>query len=334
MKPCKHIYINHATENRNQRMFTYDNGNPHIARLCYLVVCSLDGGTVTTKKTVYRLNKKNKSLHHFYDKMIRQFEKKYDDCVLHFHLSPEMQPHNLHKEKKSSSVFHYDELENYNVQQRYLATRCETEAYCFATEHAYRNQQLFTNQDAHNAVSAETFNVATDGSFFHEQRCGFGVALGQDGTMYRSQMSHNSPNETEARGIALAIKNFACVGRHLVIHTDSEWAMRRIYMAHNPQDFENDKNAVADCVKELDNAIEHGYKVSFVKVKSHSGDIMNNSVDKIARMSVRQALNPDKKKSYDTVISNEIIKMMKKLHGKQQRHVVLKGDTAKVVTTV
>ena len=334
MKPRKHIYINHAKKNHTQRMFSYGKGKHHNVSLRYLTVCALDGGTVTTKKNVCRRNKKNKSLHHFYNSLIKMFEKQYDDCVLHFHIPLNMHPHSLHKGNKASNVFHYYRPEEYDVQQRYLAARCNAEVRRFYVEHAFRNNQLFTSQDAHNAMSIETFHVATDGSVLHNERCGFGVAIGQDGTMYRSQMRSKHANDAEAKGITLAIEKFARKGRHLVIHTDSEYVLSKIYMADSPEKFAGASGEVTMCIKAINNAIENGYKISFVKVKAHSGDVMNTSADKIARMSAKQAAHPESTKPYDNAIQKQIITMMKRLHGKKNvknRHVVLNNESAKVM---
>ena len=335
MKPHKHIYIDHAKKNHTQRMFSYEKGNHHDVNLRYLAVCALDGGTITTKKNVCRANKKNKSLHNFYNSLIKMFEKQYDDYVLHFHIPLSMNPHSLHKENNASHVFHYYRLEEYDVQQRYLSARCETEVSRFSIEHAFRNHQLFTSQNAHNAMSIETFHVATDGSVLHNQRCGFGVAIGQDGTMYRSQMRTKSPNEAETKGIVLAIEKFARKGRHLVIYTDSEYILSKIYMSDSPKKFAGVTGGVSACIEAINNAIENGCKISFVKVKAHSGDVMNTSADKIARMSVKQVLKPKSKKQYNRAIRDEIVTMMNKLHGHgnyYKRQVMLNGDSAKVLT--
>ena len=88
------------------------------------------------------------------------------------------------------------------------------------------------------------------------------------------------------------------------------------------------------CIKAINNAIENGYKISFVKVKAHSGDVMNTSADKIARMSAKQAAHPESTKPYDNAIQKQIITMMKRLHGKKNvknRHVVLNNESAKVM---
>mgnify|MGYP002713417653 CR=1 FL=1 len=334
MKPRKHIYINHSFYDHKQRMFSYDENNHHNARLRYLTVCALDDGTITTKNHIHRIGKKSKALYYFYNDIIKMFEKQYDNYVLHFHIHQDMRPYNLHKGNKASHVFYYDNPEEYDIQQNYLAIRCETEARRFSAEHAFRNHQLFTNQDVHNSMSIETFHVATDGSIFYDKHCGFGVAIGQDGTMYRSQMNSKSSNEVEARGIALAIEKFARKGRHLVIHTDSECVLSHIYMAYFPEKFAKKNGEVASCFKALNNAIENGCKISFVKVKAHSGDMMNTSADKIARMSTKQVAQLETKKMYDHMIQKEIITMMKKLYGKKNvknNHVVLNNDSAHVV---
>lgn len=334
MKPRKHIYINHAKKNHTQRMFSYGKGKHHDVSLRYLAVCALDGGTITTKKNVYRGNKKNKSLHYFYNSLIKMFEKQYDDCVLHFHIPLNMHLHSLHKGNKASNVFHYYRPEEYDVQQRYLSARCNAEVSRFSIEHAFRNHQLFTSQDAHKTMSIETFHVATDGSVLHNEKCGFSIAIGQDGTMYRSQMRSKSVNCAEAKGIALAIEKFARKGRHLVIHTDSECVLSKIYMSDSPEKFAEKDGEVALCIKAINNAIENGCKISLVKVKAHSGDVMNTSADKIARMSAKQVAQPESKKMYDYVIQKEIITMMKKLHGKKNvknHKVMLNNDSAKVM---
>jgi len=334
MKPRKHIYINHSFYEHTQRMFSYDENNHHNARLRYLAVCALDDGTITTKKHLYRMNKKSKALHYFYNDLIKMFEKQYDNYVLHFHLHPDMKSYNLHKGNKASNGFHYENPEEYDIQQKYLSVRCETEARRFSAEHAFRNHQLFANQDANNDMSVETFHVATDGSVLHNKKCGFSVAIGQDGTMYRSQMRSKSSNEVEARGVALAIEKFARKGRHLVIHTDSECVMSQIYMTYSPEKFAKKNGEIASCFRALNNAIENGCRISFVKVKAHSGDVMNTSADKIAHMSAKQAIHPESTKQYDNMIQNQVITMMKKLHGKKNvknHHVVLNNDSAKVM---
>ena len=183
-------------------------------------------------------------------------------------------------------------------------------------------------------MSIETFHVATDGSVLHNEKCGFSVAIGQDGTMYRSQMRSKSVNCAEAKGIALAIEKFARKGRHLVIHTDSECVLSKIYMAGSPEKFAEKDGEVALCIKAINNAIENGCKISLVKVKAHSGDVMNTSADKIARMSAKQVALPESEKMYDYLIEKEIITMMKKLHGKKNvknHKVMLNNDSAKVL---
>ena len=88
------------------------------------------------------------------------------------------------------------------------------------------------------------------------------------------------------------------------------------------------------CVKAINHAIENGCKISFVKVKAHSGDVMNTSADKIARMSAKQAAHPESTKPYDNAIQKQIITMMKKMHGKKNvknHQVMLNNDSAKVM---
>ena len=61
---------------------------------------------------------------------------------------------------------------------------------------------------------------------------------------------------------------------------------------------------------------------------------MNTSADKIAHMSAKQAIHPESTKQYDNMIQNQVITMMKKLHGKKNvknHHVVLNNDSAKVM---
>lgn len=61
---------------------------------------------------------------------------------------------------------------------------------------------------------------------------------------------------------------------------------------------------------------------------------MNNSADKIARMSAKQVAYPESTKSYDNAIQKQIITMMKKMHGKkniQNHKVMLNNDSAKVM---
>lgn len=176
-------------------------------------------------------------------------------------------------------------------------------------------------------------NIYTDGSINEKSKYGYAVCVNEDGTMYRKRVTQAvSSNKAESHAIMLAIEKFATPSLHLIIHTDSEYAMHHILRWNkNAKDSKTDGYALGRTVHE---AIERGCIITVKKVQAHSDNAGNNAADKIAHASMAYDKNASPKKcpavSFADTVATAINTML--MHtGQGENHKIILSDNSAYV---
>lgn len=132
-----------------------------------------------------------------------------------------------------------------------------------------------------NNLSVNSFYVATDASYSDKKhnRLSFVSWVSEDGDVFIDKVKTNDNNEAEAYAVKKALKDYAYIGRNLVILTDSRYVTDAIKGYTVPR---NNQKQLRSLLDTLQSYQEKGYHIQIQKVPGHAGHVMNESAHRAA----------------------------------------------------
>lgn len=132
-----------------------------------------------------------------------------------------------------------------------------------------------------NTIPRNGFYVATDASYSDKryQDISFVSWVSEEGEVFVDTVKTNDNNEAEAYAVRKALKHYAFPGRRLVILTDSRYVTDAAAGNTLPG---KEQIELQRLVQTLHSYRENGYTIQVMKVKGHSGHVMNEAAHRAA----------------------------------------------------
>lgn len=125
--------------------------------------------------------------------------------------------------------------------------------------------------------SADTIIAATDASMGRSPNTATIAGIAQDGKYFANPVGASNINQAELIAICCAVKNFMHNNQNMVIYSDSQWAIRKIFSDNYsgiPAKYYRDVDIIRRMIK--------SNRLQLHKVKGHSGHVMNDYADRLA----------------------------------------------------